>query len=155
MKGKVAIIFTVLFSLVLVGCGEKKLAARAIKDTDTCDICNMQVADNQFATQIILSDEQVLTFDDLGCLHKWEKENGTKKVAATFIRDFESKKWMKAEDATYVYGMHIKTPMGYGVVSFKDSKKADEYAKEHNGKILNYDQLKEHDWKQMKMKMNM
>lgn len=119
-------------------------------DNDVCDVCAMAVADDEHATQIILQNERSLKFDDLGCLYQWLDENGEDDVGAKFVRDFHTEDWILIEDATYVFGEEIETPMAYGIISFKDEADATAYIDEHDtGEILQADDLKNHKWEMM------
>lgn len=146
---------------VLSGCGSKYQPVSIQEDVDKCGNCNMQVADNAFSTEIILKDGKTLKFDDLGCLNKWEKTNGVEQVGAEFVRDYSSKAWVPLKDATYVYDKSFKTPMGFGVESFKDKQAAEKYLSEQGkGKLMSAKDLGTHTWEKnkeqgdMKMKMD-
>ncbi len=56
MKVKYVVLAICLcFVFTVVGCGKKETAAVAIDEKhDKCDICQIGVTDNQFATEIIL-----------------------------------------------------------------------------------------------------
>lgn len=129
----------------------KKYPAKEIDtDTDVCAICAMAVADDQHATQIVLTNDRVLTFDDLGCLYQWIEENGEEEIGAKYVRDFHSQEWVLMDQATYVFDEHIETPMAYGVISFKEADEAKKYIeKEAIGEILSVDELAEHKWEMM------
>lgn len=115
-------------------------------DTDVCEVCGMAIEDDQFATQIILEDDQVLKFDDLGDLYVWLDENEEENIGAKFVRDFDTEEWLKLEDATYVYDEDIDTPMGFGVISFEEKEDAEAYIEENDGELMNADDLDDHDW---------
>src|SRR5690625_4099066 len=88
MKNKLFIftIFTVLL-LALAACGAEEdgvvdknnskstndtgtsYEPEGIKGTDVCEVCAMAVADNEHATQIVLTNERSLMFDDIGCMY--------------------------------------------------------------------------------------
>ena len=89
---------------------------------DKCDICQIGVTDNQFATEIILENGKALKFDDIGCMYKWMEINSGEKTKEKFVRDYDSKDWISLEEATYVYDKTITTPMAYNVISFKNKK---------------------------------
>lgn len=117
-------------------------------DTDVCEICGMAIADDEYATQIVLKNERALKFDDIGDLFVWIEENGEDEIGAKFVRDFNTQEWIQLEDATYVYDVEIDTPMGYGVISFKDSKDAEIYIEENGiGELLSAKDLNDHEWK--------
>jgi copper chaperone NosL len=148
-------IWILCLMLLISACGEQ-VKPRAIDEkTDICDVCNMSVMDNQFATQAVLENKKVLTFDDIGCMHKWEKENKKQQIKETFVRDYKSKDWITSDKATYVFGKSIKTPMAYNVISFKDKEDATSYAKKHSAQVMNYDKLLSHQWKMNKKMMDM
>ncbi|MBE3568746.1 MAG: nitrous oxide reductase accessory protein NosL [Bacillales bacterium] len=87
-----------------------------------------------------------MKFDDIGCMYKWISENKDQKIQAKFVRDVNTKKWLEAEKATYVYGKSLKTPMSYNVVAFQNKNDAQSFAKKNNGTVLSYDDLNSHKW---------
>ena len=81
MKQTIMFHWTDRVVFILAACGgDKEVTPVAInEETDICTVCNMQVVDNQFATQIILENGKSLVFDDIGCMHKWVDENANRK----------------------------------------------------------------------------
>lgn len=148
-KWSLALILVLTFTL-LAGCGGDKYAAQAInEDVDVCVVCNMQVKDDAFATQIVTKDGKSLKFDDLGCMYVWKKENGTDDIGKDYVRDYNDKGWIEVSKATYVYDASIRTPMAYGMVSFKDKSSAEAFVEEQGvGQILSADELVNHAWQQ-------
>lgn len=144
-----------LVVLMLAACGgnEEEVKPAAIEENDTCAICNMQVLDNEFATQVVQENGKSLVFDDIGCMYKWMDENNDKELKAEFVRDYNSKEWIQVDDATYVYDEKIKTPMAYNVISFKDKADAEKFIDENQGKILTASNLEQHEWKMNKEMM--
>ena len=60
MKLKMKLILAILATTVLVACSADKYEPSAIQvGVDKCDICNMQVGDDGFATQIITEEGKV------------------------------------------------------------------------------------------------
>lgn len=144
--------------LLLTGCGanDKPAAAAINPEADVCAHCNMAVPDNEHATQMILADGTVLKFDDIGCLIKHQDENELD-IAVSYVRDANTKEWIELEQATFLYDETIQTPMGYGILSFKDKAAAEAKQKEYpNGVIMGIADLKNHHWKRNMehMKMN-
>lgn len=126
-----------------------------IHDTDVCDVCAMAVPNNEHATQIILTNDKALKFDDIGCLHKWKEENGTDDIGAEFVRDFNTEEWLQIKDSTFVYDEEIETPMAYGVISFKEKADAEAFIEEEGkGEILDAEALANHQWKMNKEMMD-
>jgi hypothetical protein len=44
-----------------------------------------------------------------------------------FVRDYNTKEWVKLSDASYVYDKTIRTPMALNVISFKEKKDAEAF----------------------------
>lgn len=116
-------------------------------ETDVCEVCGMAIADEEHATQLIFKNEKSLKYDDIGDMFVWLEENGEEEIGAKFVRDFNTLEWIQLEEATFVYAEEISTPMGFGVISFKDREDAKKYIKENEiGEILIADVLKNHKW---------
>lgn len=119
-------------------------------DVDVCDVCAMAVADDEHATQIVLTNERSLKFDDIGCLYGWIEENGEDEIGAKYVRDFNTEDWVLIDDATFVFGEEIETPMAYGVISFEDEADAEKYIEEEgHGELLTAADLDDHKWEMM------
>ena len=86
------VVFVMCMCLVfaVVGCGKKGAEPVAVDEkNDKCDVCNMAVMDNQFATEVILENGKALKFDDIGCMYKWMDEHKNEKTQEKFVRDYE------------------------------------------------------------------
>lgn len=143
--------------LVLSACGGDKYEPLGINEnTDVCVICKMAVKDDQYATQIITKDGQSLKFDDIGCLNTWKKENGTDTIGAAFVRDYNSKQWLRYEKAYYAYDPSYQTPMAYGILSFEKEADATAYINEQGtGKLMTAEELANHSWEVNRDMMDM
>jgi copper chaperone NosL len=74
-------------------------------------------------------------------------DHDKEQVEARFVRDYLSKEWVKSDQATYVYDKTFKTPMGYGVYSFKDKAAAEAFVKEQQtGSVMSSQDLDNHTW---------
>lgn len=99
------------------------------KEDTMCEMCNMKVymkdeEMGEFSTQAIKEDGTVTFYDDIGCLVNAEVANNEKNEK--FVRDFNTKDWVKVDDATIVK-TDLKSPMNWGYVYFKDKDDADKY----------------------------
>ncbi|MEW9052592.1 MAG: nitrous oxide reductase accessory protein NosL [Neobacillus sp.] len=136
------------FIFILAACGNAEVQPVDINEaTDTCEVCNMAVVNNQYATQIILENGKSMVFDDVGCMYEWILSNENEEMKAQFVRDYHDKEWLLVDDATYVYNQSIKTPMAYNVISFKDKAAAEAFAVENAGStLMTAAELAEHSW---------
>lgn len=161
MKKGIFVFSLILVVLTVAGCGKKTYQPQAInEDVDVCVICNMQVKDDAYATQIVTKDGKSLKFDDIGCMNEWKEQNGTDDIGMEFVRDYNDKEWIEYGKATYVYDASIRTPMAYGLVSFKDKNSAEQFVQELGvGQLLSSEDLTNHKWEQsidmMDMDMHM
>lgn len=150
MSKKLMTVLCMVFvlSFIVAACGEPQYEPHPInEETDRCAICNMAIKDDQFATQIITKDSQPIKFDDIGCMYEWIAQNGTDTIGVAFVRDYNSKVWIKLEEATFVYDASIQTPMAYGVLSFESEESAKQFIDEHGaGTLMNAQQLADHTW---------
>lgn len=137
--------------MLLAACGNDEVQPVDINAaTDTCEVCNMQVANNQHATQIVLENGKSMVFDDIGCMYDWISNNQDEKRTA-FVRDYQDKEWILVDEATYVYNPSVKTPMAYNVISFKDTASAESFAAENEGStVMTSNELAEHSWERNK-----
>lgn len=146
---------------LLAGCGKQiPKPFTPNENTDKCALCNMAVKNDHFATELILDSGKKLAFDDLGCMEKWLKQNKNSQIAVSYVRDYNTNKWVQLEDASYVHDTAaVKTPMAYDVISFADKKEAQKFADSKQGTLLSYDDLKKYTWERdpaaMKMLMQM
>lgn len=105
------------------------------KEDTVCEFCNMKVYDadhemGAFSAQAINEDGSTIFFDDAGCMLNQERKDKVK--YDKYVRDYNSKEWLKLDDAIIVKA-DIKTPMNYGYAFFKDQESADAFIKENTG----------------------
>ncbi len=138
--------------MLLPACGGKTHEPVAIhEETDKCDVCNMQIRDDGFASQLITEDGKAYKFDDIGCMHEWTVKNGTENVAIQFVRDYNTLEWVKLDDAWFAYDPSFQTPMAYGVLAFKDEASARRHVEEKGtGVVMDAAALAEHTWERSK-----
>ena len=117
---------SILFLVALLwGCNaEVDYSAREINwDRDICINCLMGLADQKYSVQAINNYEEVLWFDDIGCLVEYEKTetwiNWGGDTSQVWIGDCETGEWIDAKKAYYRYG--DRTPMGYGYGALKEN----------------------------------
>jgi len=116
----------------------------------------MQVKDDAYATQLTTKDGKTYKFDDLGCMNEWKTKNGVDEIGMDYVRDYNDKEWVEFSKATYVYDESFRTPMAYGILSFKNDKDAKAFAAEQGvGRVMSASELADHSWAQNKKGMDM
>ncbi|MGH7495296.1 MAG: nitrous oxide reductase accessory protein NosL [bacterium] len=110
----------------LFGCSSSEIKPVDIYPEDMCSHCRMAISDQRFASEIITVSDEVFKFDDLGCMESFKAKSSNLKIAATFVKDYETKNWIPYEHSTIVQ-TSIRTPMSSGKVALTDSVKAKEF----------------------------
>lgn len=103
-------------------------------ETIKCSECGMMVEVNsKFASKIVQTDK-TLYFCDIGDLFSYlkrTKQNGIK----IEVKDYKTGEWIDARAAYYVHAeKKFRTPMGWGIASFRDQKDAAEF-----GAVMDFD----------------
>jgi copper chaperone NosL len=99
-----------------------------------CAMCKMAISEKRFAAEFIDRDGQAFKFDDISCMVDYIKSRQRRDaIAATYLMDFDSRQWIKAETAYCVQSAEIKTPMRGGIIAFKDAASAASAAEKYHG----------------------
>lgn len=110
-------------SPALSACGPSEIKPVDIYPEDMCSQCRMAISEPAFASEIITTGGEVFKFDDLGCMATFKEKSGALKIAATFVKDYETKNWLPYEHSTIIL-TSLQTPMGSGKAAFADSAQA-------------------------------
>jgi copper chaperone NosL len=123
--------------LLLIGCATSRVEPVPLAPEDMCDYCRMIISEKRYAAEFINSEGQAFKFDDIGCMANFIRSKGnTTKVVARFVMDFDSRQWIKADDAYYVRSPELTTPMNGGIIAFVDQSKAQEAVGKYHGTQL-------------------
>lgn len=136
-------------ALTLTACSEKAYEPHDINpETDICKICNMSIAHEEYAGQIIQKNGDYEVFDDIGCLIEKISQDGVDDIGAAFIKnENKSDEWLNVFEATYLYDKDFWTPMNYGVLVFNSDEEAEAYQQQEGvGELMHYDDLGNFKW---------
>lgn len=85
----------------------------------TCAYCGMALSEQRYIASILVKDQydhdKTLHFDDIGCLVKYARKEGIKKINGV-VYDFDSLNPIPIEQAFFEKSRH-QTPMGSGWIS--------------------------------------
>jgi copper chaperone NosL len=130
----VLIIPILLLATLTVYAAEQKKAA-------VCSYCNRMIneADRKFSVSLPnVKGMGPSTFDDIGCaVASRNNECATRQMTFdgnAVVYDYLTEEAVPAEKAFFVFKADVRTPMGYGIVAFKDKAQAEKFAAEH-GKV--------------------
>jgi copper chaperone NosL len=106
-----------------------------------CSVCNMKIseAEKKFSVELPkVSGIGPSSYDDIGCaLISRNGECATRQMtfdSNAIVYDFVTGEAVPAEKAFFAFKSSFRTPMGYGIVAFKDKVQAEKFAAEH-GKV--------------------
>jgi copper chaperone NosL len=103
---------------------------------DTCDQCGMIISDPAYAAALQLTNGEYREFDDIGDLFAYQSEHTDEEVLAAFVHDHDSLEWIRAEDAFFVRGVNLITPMGSGYAAFASQSSAGTFAAERGPTLV-------------------
>ena len=133
--------------LMVAGCSGNSYDPHEVNaETDVCETCNMSIAHEDYAAQLIFKNGDYEMFDDLGCLMEFVAGIDESEIGAMFMKDMTSNEWMDVKEATFIYSEDYWTPMNYGVLAFATTEAAEAYMSEQSGELLAYDDLLTFNW---------
>ena len=95
-------------------------------ETVKCTECGMACDVAAKFTSKIIQGEQTLYFCDIGDLFSYLSRKKPS-VTRVEVKDYSTGEWIDAQKAYYVHSEKtVKTPLGWGIASFRDKNKASE-----------------------------
>jgi len=138
--------FRLLLWLIIVsvcpgGCKKTSIEPVEIQQGEPCSYCKMEISEKRYAGEFIDSDGKAFKFDDIGCMVNFVQTRKITNVAAYFVIDFDDHQWLKAEDTYFVRSSDIETPMGGGLIAFRDQGRAQKAVDKYHGKLLRFKEV--------------
>lgn len=128
-----------IVTLLLAACQSASLQPVELFAEDMCALCRMAISEKQYAAELITKDGDVFKFDDLGCLANYLAGKQNRAEAAVFyMMDYETKRWLKAEEAHFVKAEKFSTPMSGHLIAFGERAKAEAAATANQGQLLSF-----------------
>ncbi len=62
-------------------------------------------------------------------------------VAAMFVTDYATKRWIDAKSSYYVVDSSVKSPMGDDLIPFRQPEEADSFRAVHGGRVITFDEV--------------
>lgn len=135
--------------LLLVGCGGDdavSLDPPEVSYGQDISEMGMFVTDPRFTVAALPDEGDWILFDDIGELFKYQDRFPEKEFRATWVNDFHSEEWLKAEDAWYLQSSELNSPMGWRVAAFKSKDDALAFQAEHGGDLMTWDEASAIEW---------
>lgn len=100
----------------------------------------MIVSDARYAAGYTDKDGMPGAFDDIGCMLQYLRDKVDFKYVL-WVVDYETGEWIRTEDAWFVQGDEIITPMGSGIVALSHEESARGVAERFSGNVLRFAEL--------------
>ncbi|MDN4165018.1 nitrous oxide reductase accessory protein NosL [Cytophagales bacterium LB-30] len=110
----------------------------------SCHHCKMTLMDPKFGAEIVTSKGKVHTFDDINCMVNFMKEKALPQEEISYLMVVDmakTKELIAAQQAFFVKGSSVNTPMGSGVVAFAKVEPYEAFIKEKGGELLTWKQV--------------
>ncbi|MCU4188862.1 nitrous oxide reductase accessory protein NosL [Flavobacterium sp. HXWNR29] len=131
----------ILILFLSISCTTKE--ADPIKlNSDGCDFCKMKIADGKFGAELITTKGRIYKFDDIHCMINYHKENLTTNIQSFYIHDFnQNNVLIPAENAFYVKGGEISSPMRGNIIAVKTEEEAKKIALKYNANPISWSEI--------------
>ncbi|MDF1577133.1 MAG: nitrous oxide reductase accessory protein NosL [Desulfobulbales bacterium] len=131
----------------------------AITAEMSCGVCGMHPAKFvEWQTQIIFTDGEMIPFDGGKDMFKfihnmaaYDATHSKDDIAAIWVREFATGRWLDGRKATYVVGSKVMGPMGLELIPFEDSESAEDFRKTNDGRIKHFPEISMADIKKLGM----
>lgn len=99
-----------------------------ILNKDNCAHCKMTISEAHFAAELITTKGRVFKFDDITCMIAYKQENPDKTVKNHYVHYYPgNNELIPAENASYISGGTLRSPMAGNIAAFKSKTEANEY----------------------------
>ncbi len=144
MKRKLAVLIVLVLA---ISCGDKPESGpvKIYYGEDICERCKMIISEKNFAAQYKLSNGETVKFDDLGCMIQYTHDTEKTPISEVYVVDYSSEGWIDGRKAYYIWTENINTPMGYGLLAFKERLKAEDHSVKDHSRYLG-GQKEAYDW---------
>jgi copper chaperone NosL len=122
-------------ALLSAACGARAEGPpEIVVDRTPCSHCGMLISEPLYAAAYQAPGADARVFDDIGCLRDAARgEHGALRI---WVHDASDGRWMNGSEAILVSSPSIRTPMGGGMIAYRDPSAADRAAARHNGRVI-------------------
>lgn len=108
-------------ALQAVACGAGADGPPAIEvDRSSCAHCGMLISERVYAAAYTVPGSQPGAFDDIRCLLQAVAREPDPGAARYWFHDAQTATWIGGDEAVFVASPDLRTPMGGGLVAYRD-----------------------------------
>jgi copper chaperone NosL len=99
----------------------------------------MVISDPRFGAKVVTSHGKTITFDSVECLASYALTNDTSAIRSMWVSDFQHPgTFVRAEDARFLQGGTVQSPMGLGLTAFSSEMDARGLLRVSGGETLDW-----------------
>ena len=103
-------------------------------DRTACSHCGMLISEPLYAAAYQAPGAEARVFDDIECLRQAGRtESGP---LTYWFHDANDKHWIEGAAAVFVASPEIRSPMGGGLIAYRDRAAADRAAEQYKGRVI-------------------
>ena len=106
-------------------------------DRTACSHCGMLISEPVYAAAYREPGSDPRVFDDIRCLLEAAHKEPRADALRFWFHDAASGVWIDGSEAVFVGSLALRTPMGGGLVAYRDRTAALEGAARHQGSVFN------------------
>lgn len=126
----------------LLSCGKTNTPKPIVVNQDVCVLCKMTIVDQKFATQLVSDKGKSYVFDDFSCMRKFVEEHKNITFAKMYVPNYlDENEFLECENAFFIKGGEVRSPMMGNIAAFKTLGEAEEYAEKINAEIVSWESL--------------
>jgi copper chaperone NosL len=108
---------------------------------EACWRCRQPINDKLLAAEILSSNGLASKFRTIHCMSTWIAQQKTTPEGTSYVTDYGTGKWVRAERATYVHTIVNQNTMARDFVAFLDQDEAEDKARADNSAIATWDEV--------------
>ena len=126
-----------LIAIALAGAcaGRAAVPPAIVMDRSACSRCGMLISEKAYAAAIRFPDGHDQLFDDIGCLVAAVRETPAAD-AHYWFNDAVSGQWITDADPVFGVSSQLRTPMGGGIVAYRDAETAKHGVEHIGGRVV-------------------
>jgi nitrous oxide reductase accessory protein NosL len=129
------IVFAAL-ALLAASCSAKAMGPpEIVVDHTACSHCGMLVSELVYAAAYQAADHEPRVFDDIDCMLKAARQE-TASPITIWLQDAAGAGWIDADEAFVVAAADIRSPMGGGLLAYRDAGAAHKAADARHGRVI-------------------
>ena len=120
-----------------VACGAAADGPPAIDvDRTACTHCGMFISEAAYAAAYREPGAEAKVFDDIGCLLQAARAEPRRDSLRYWFQDAAGSGWIAGTDAAFVSSPSLRTPMGGGLIAYRNHAAAADGAARHKGRVV-------------------